>query len=803
MKTIWQDLRYALRLHLNNPKLAIVIIATLGLGIGCVTAVFTVVNSVVIRPLPYYEPSRLLRIYESNPSQDVKYFSVSPLNWMDWRKQNHLFEDIAAFQRQQDFNLTSGNEPQQISGTRISGNLFSVLGTTPLKGEAFSSEHDKAGTEDVAILSYRLWNGNFGKDPQIIGKKIYLDQKPYRIVAVMGQDFQLPFNDGEVYLPLSIDAKKFNDRSNHFLRVIGRSKPDVTYDRALQEMKNIAAGLEAQYRDSNKDWSVTMQSLEYVVVPEPFRKASWIIFGASFLVLMISCLNVANLLTAKAIGRHREISIRKAMGATTSRLFSQLLTESCVIAAISGLVGVLLAVWAVELLHALKPENIPRLNEIHLDPIALIVAITVASLTVVFFGTYSLLQSLKQDLQEGLKEGTLAATAGTSRKRVKNILVVIEAAFSLVLLICAALLLKSFFRLQSVDLGYNPNSVIALKVTAPDDKEPELQKLGDTHRLLLERVRAIPGIKYAAISNLVPMTLGNSMTDFSTNGPPIPSLGNVYSSSFRIVSPDYFKTMNIQLLRGQYFSETHLGKSVIIDEFLLNRYWKDRDPIGQRIYIAGFDGPFEIIGIARTVKTHAIDEEPWPLFYVSSLEVRPESSIYIVAQTAGKPAQYAETLRKNIRAVDPHLVVGKASPVNQIISDSLSQRRFNMVILALFAGVALILASVGLYSVISYSVSQRSHEIGIRMALGARQHDVVRMVVKEGLLLAVIGVAIGIFLSFASTRMLSTLLYFVSPTDLMIFQLCSVFFLVLGFLSSYIPARRAASVDPIFALRHE
>ncbi|MCI0443041.1 ABC transporter permease, partial [bacterium] len=318
MKTIWQDLRYALRLHLKNPKLAIVIIATLGLGIGCVTAVFTVVNSVVLRPLPYYEPSRLLRIYESNPAQDVLYFSVSPLNWMDWRKQNHSFEDLGTFARQQDFNLTTTNEPQQISGTRISGNLFSVLGARPIKGDLFSSEHDKAGREDVAILSYRLWNANFGKDQQIIGKKIYLDQKAFRVVGVMGQDFHLPFNDGEVYLPLSINAKKFNDRGNHFLRVIGRLKPGVTEGQALQEMKNIAARLEAQYRDSNKDWSVTMQTLEEVVVSDSFRKASWIIFGAALLVLMISCLNVANLLTAKAIGRHREISIRKAMGATTS-----------------------------------------------------------------------------------------------------------------------------------------------------------------------------------------------------------------------------------------------------------------------------------------------------------------------------------------------------------------------------------------------------------------------------------------------------------------------------------------------------
>jgi putative ABC transport system permease protein len=801
MNTIWQDLRYALRLHLKNPKLAIVIIATLGLGIGAVTAVFTVVNSVVLRPLPYYEPNRLLRIYESNPSQDVMYFSVSPLNWMDWRKQNHSFEDLAAFARQQDFNVTGGSEPQQISGTRISGNLISVLGVTPIKGDVFSSAHDKAGTEDVVILSYRLWNANFGKDQKIIGKKIYLDQRPYRIVGVMGPEFQLPFNDGEVYLPLSINEKKFNDRNNHFLRVIGRLKPGITSAQALQDVKTIAAGLEVHYRDSNKDWSVTTQTLEEVVVPDNFRKASWIIFGAAILVLMISCLNVANLLTAKAIGRHREISIRKAMGATRTRLFTQLLTESCLIAVVSSVVGILLAVWAVQLLHALKPENIPRLNEINFDPIAMIVAIAAASLTVLFFGTYSLLQSLKQDLQEGLKEGTIASTTGTARKGVRNVIVVVEAALSLVLLICAGLLMKSFVQLQNVDLGYNPNSVLAIKVTAPLEKYADVKNIGDTHRILLERVRAIPGIQNAATANLVPMTPGNSMTDFSKDGPSNPNLRNVHAASFRIVSPDYFKTMNIPLLRGQYFGE--IGKSVIIDEFLLNRYWKDRNPIGEKIYIAGFDGPFEIIGIARNVKSKTVDEEDWPLLYLSSLEVQPEPSIYIAAQTSGNPERYAQALQKTIREYDSHLVIGKATPVNDIVAESLSQRRFNMVILALFAGVALVLASVGLYSVISYSVSQRSHEIGIRMALGARQHDVVRMVVKEGLLLAVIGITIGIFLSIASTRMLSTLLYFVSPTDLMIFQLCSVFFLALGFLSSYIPARRAASVDPIFALRHE
>jgi predicted permease len=377
--------------------------------------------------------------------------------------------------------------------------------------------------------------------------------------------------------------------------------------------------------------------------------------------------------------------------------------------------------------------------------------------------------------------------------------VIIEAALSLVLLICAGLLMKSFLQLQDADLGFNPDSLLTLKITTPVEN---YENAANVQKSVLEKVRAIPGIQNAATISLIPMGPGNSMTDFSTEGPPSSKVQKVFAASYRIVSPGYFKTMEIRLLKGQYFSETP-GKSLIIDEFAARRFWPDQDPLGVRVYLSGFEGPYEIIGIVPHVKSQAVDEEPFPILYLSSLEVPADSSLYIVARTLANPATFAQNIRKSINQVDRNLVIGNVTPVSEIVADSLSQRKFNMVILGLFAAVALILAAVGLYSVISYSVSQRSHEIGIRMALGAKQNDVVRMVVKEGMLLAIIGVTIGIVLSYASTRVLSALLYFVSPTDGFIFQLCAFFFLALGVLSSYIPARRAAHVDPIVALRHE
>jgi putative ABC transport system permease protein len=803
MKTIWQDLKYALRVHFKNPQLAIVIITTLGLGIGCLTAIFTVVNSVVLRPLSYPEPERLIRVYESFPSQGIPTFSVSPLNWMDWRR-SKSFEDLGAFARQKDFNLSIGDNQQQVSANRISSNLFQVLGVKPLKGNLFTAEYDRAGRELVAILSFHLWNSKFGKDEQIVGKKIFLDQKAYRILAVMPSNFRLPFNNGDLYLPLALDSQETTDRSNHFLRVIGRLQRGVSFEQAVQEMKSTAAALSTQYPNSNKDWTVALRTLQNVVVPDRFRSAAWILLASAFLVLTISCLNAANLLTVKTIGRHREISIRRAIGASTSRLVSQLLTESFLIAIVSGVAGVLLAVWGIELLHKLEPENIPRLDEIRVDLLVMIFAIGASFLTVILFGTLTAHQSMKQDLQEGLKEGALASTIGASRKKFRNFFVIVEAALSLVLLICAALLMKSFLHIQNVDLGFKPESVLTVKVTTPADKYSDKDKAFNVQSSVLQKIQNIPGIQSAAITSLVPMGPGNSMTDFSTKGVPTPADSkNVHPASYRVVSSEYFKTMNIRLLKGQYFDPIHPGKTVLIDEFMMRQFWPNQEPIGMRMFIAGFKGPFEIIGVVHHVKSLAVDEDPFPILYLPIAEVRSESSIYIMARTLGKPESFVQSIRKQISQVDPNLVIGNTNPLSHFVRDSLSQRRFNMVILGVFAVVALILASVGIYSVISYSVSQRGHEIGIRMALGARQQDVVKMVIKEGMLLAFVGIGAGVLLSIASTRMLSALLYFVSPTDATIFQLCSAFFLTIAILSSYLPARRASKVDPIVALRHE
>ncbi len=504
----------------------------------------------------------------------------------------------------------------------------------------------------------------------------------------MGPDFMLPFNNGEIYIPLSMTPEEFEDRSRHFLRVLGRLKQNVTTQKALQDVNAIAASLAARYPDSNKGWSVSLRTLEDVVIPQTFKDASSLLFGAALLVLVISCLNVANLLTARMMGRHREISIRRAMGATAPRLFAQLFTESVLIALFSGVVGILLAVYGVDLLHALHPENIPRLNEIRVDPVVLLFAIASSFLTVVLFGTLSARQSLKQDLQEGLKEGSLASTTGKRRTNVRNFLVILEAALSLVLLICAGLLMKSFMHLQDVDLGFEPDSVLAVKTT-PVQEDSDSTPIGSLYRTLLAKARTIPGVENAAITSLIPMGPGNSMTDFSTQGPSGPNTENVFAASYRIVSPGYFKTMKIGLMKGEYFSESHPGKTLIIDEFARNLFWPDQDPVGQRVYISGFDGPFEITGIVRRVKSSSVESEPSPMLYLSNLEVPSDEAFYLLVRTARNPVLYADALQKTIREADPNLITGRAMPASEFVAESLSQRRFNLVIFGIFAGVAL------------------------------------------------------------------------------------------------------------------
>ena len=795
-----QDIRHALRVHLRQPKLALIMIATLALGIGAATSVFTVVRAALLRPLWYPHPEQLVRLFESNPAKDATYFSASAPNWMDWRAHTQTFQDLAALARPHDLNLNRPGESLQISATRISSNLLPLLGVQSMMGRNFSRAADRSTQENSVILNYAFWKSQFGGDESVLGRTLVLDNHSYVVIGITPAGFHLPFADAQVYVPLSLTELDLN-RSRHFLRVIGRLKPGVTSQQGLAEMKAIAAAMETQYRDSNSGWSVAAKTIGEIVVPPSFRRGLWILFGAVGFVLMIACLNVANLLTARVIARRREISIRRAIGARNSHLFAQFLIESFFIALVACAGGIFFATWLVSMLRRFGPE-IPRIQEIGMDPLVLTFAIVVSIFTVLVFGTMSALQGLRTNVQEDLKEGSLTGTSTTKKVWIRNGLVVIEASMTIVLLIGAGLLIKSFLRLYLMDPGFRPDRVLAVRMTLPEEKTSEPAQIRNFHTRVLERLEGQPGIQTAGIANQIPFGAGNAMEAFSIEG----RQNESYAAAYRVVTGNYFAAMGIPILRGRAFQSkgtSGSGKFIIIDAMAKRRFWPDEDPIGKQIYIKGMPGAWVVQGIAQEVRSLALYEDPLPTLYLSSLEADPERSSYLVVRASNDAAIMGPTMRGAIREANPDAIIGTATTMNTLVSESLSERKFNVWILTLFAAVALILAAVGLYSVIAYSVSQRTHEIGIRMALGARQSDVVMLIVKQGLVLAVAGVSIGIFASLALTRVLASLLYLVNPTDAVTFQSGALFFLAIALIASYFPARRAAALDPVVALKQE
>lgn len=584
---------------MRQPKLALIMIVTLALGIGAATSVFTVVRAVLLRPLVYPKPEQLVRLFESNPAKDAMFFSVSAPNWMDWQSRTRTFQDLGALARPQDLNLSRSGETLQVTSTRISANLLPLLGVQSMMGRNFSQAADRSGQENSIILNHTFWKTQLGGDEDVLGRALVLDSKSYAVIGITPPGFHLPFADAQVYLPLALSQAELK-RSHHFLRVIGRVKPGVTVEQAMAEMKSIGAAMEAQYPDSNQGWSVAARTISEIVVPRNFRRALWILFAAVGLVLLIACLNVANLLTARIIARRREISIRRALGAGNGRLFAQFLTESFSLAVLAGGAGVFMSWWFVELLQASGPE-IPRLQEIAIDPFVLIFAIGISFLTVLVFGTMSAFQGLRRNVQEDLKEGSLTGTSSAQKIWIRNALVVIEASMAIVLLIGAGLLIKSFFQLQFIDPGFRPDHVLAVRVTLPQEISDPRQ-IRDFHLRVLERLEGHPGIQHAAIANQIPFGLGNSMEEFSIEG----RQGEAYGAAYRIVSAEYFSAMGIPILGGRAFeSDTASGSenSILVDAMMRRRFWPNEDPIGKRIYITGIPGAWVIRGIVGRFET--------------------------------------------------------------------------------------------------------------------------------------------------------------------------------------------------------
>jgi putative ABC transport system permease protein len=802
METLLQDIRYGVRMLIKNPGFSVVAVIALALGIGANAAIFSVVNAVLLRPLPYDDPDRLMVIRETKLPQFPE-FSVAPGNFLDWQKQNTVFERLVAM-NSPGFNLIGAGEPELLQGMRVTDGFFAMLGARPQIGRDFTPEEDQPGHNNVVILSYGLWQRRFGGDPGILDQAITLSGQSYTVVGVMPQAFRFGGRAIELWTPMAFTPQQAQQHGGHYLQAMGRLKPGVSLEQARSEMSAIAGRLAEQYPDEDTGWDVkVVPALEFAV--RSIKLALWVLLGAVAFVLLIACANVANLLLARAASRQKEIAIRTALGAGRWRVVRQLLTESVLLALAGGAVGLLLAVWGMDLLLSLAPGNLPRMKDVSLDGPVLIFTAGVTLLTGLVFGLVPALQASKPNLNETLKDAGRGSTEGGRRQVIRSVMVVTEVAVALVLLVGAGLMIKSFMRLQKVDPGFNPDNALTAVMSLPQKKYKDSDQGAAFYKQLVEKVSALPGVEAAGASCALPFD-SDFVLGFDIQGRPPYSPGDEPNTNYYSVTPDYFKAMGIPLLRGRLFTEHDTkgaNRVAVINETMVKRFFPDEDPIGKRIHVT--NGPVvyrEIVGVVGDVKQYGLDQEATAQTYEPFAQ-QPFSFATLVVRTAGDPSSLSSAIRSEVLSIDKEQPVASTKPLSQLVSESISQQRFSMLLLGVFAAVALMLAVVGIYGVMSYSVTQRTHEIGIRMALGASQRDVIRLIVGHGMLLTLIGVAIGLAASFVLTRVMSALLFGVSVTDLTTFAIFSAALTAVALAACAVPARRALKVDPMVALRYE
>jgi predicted permease len=815
MKTLWQDARYALRMLWKSPGFALIAIVALALGIGANTAIFSVVNGVLLRPLPFPDSEQLMMVFERRPRQNREAGPVTPADFIDWQNQNQVFASMAAYSGTA-FNLTeTGAEPEQIIGQFVTSGFFQTLGVQAAIGRVLSPDADRPGGDHRAVvLSHKFWQRHFGGDGRIVGRTITLNDEIFTVVGVMPPAFSYPDADTELWAtPRSAvpevarvgNVDPATLRSLHYLNVIARLKPGVTREQAHSEMEGIAARLEQEHPIENTGHTARVVSLHEQTVGD-VQPALLILLGAVALVLLIACANVANLLLARATARAKEMSIRTALGASRARLVRQLLTESTLLAIAGGAVGLMLALWGLDLLVALSPENIPRLHEIKLDARVLAFTLGVSLVTGLVFGLAPALQASKLDLNSSLKEGGRGTTEGFGRRRMRGALVVMEVALTLVLLIGAGLMLRSFSSLQRVDPGFRADNLLTMELSMPLGRFNESeQQAANFYREVINRISTLPGVESVGATWILPLSGQGAGTGFEIEGY-TPAPNERTNTAFSSITPRYFETMGIPLVRGRQFVDSDTAESqgvAIINEAFARRYFASQDPVGRRIRPRGDDNDWlTVIGVVGDVRQTGLAEEPRPEMFLSYLQ-SPFPFMNVVIRTTSDPTSLAAAVRREVWAVNPDQPVANVSTMNQLMSNSIARTRFNTLLLQLFAAVALALAVVGLYGVMAYSVAQRTHEIGVRMALGAKGSDVLKMVVGQGMILVTIGIALGLAAAFAATRLMVTLLYGVSATDPVTFIGIALLLIAAAFIACYIPARRATKIDPMIALRYE
>jgi len=800
MSGLRQDLKYGIRMLFKKPAFTAVVVLTLALSISSTTVVFSVVNALLLRSLPYSNPDQLINVWSVFKSNNKAYASAA--NFREWQERNQSFQSLAAYDSLK-LNLTGGDRPEAIDVALVTANLFPLLGVQPVRGRGFRTEEEQPATNKVAVISDGLWQRRFGADAGVVGKPLVLDGDSYTVIGIMPPRFSFP-EKIDVWLPLSFVPEELADRGYNHLAVVGRLKPGVELRQAQAEMSAIMGEQVRKYPNENAGRSMRLLTFQQNLVGD-IRMALWILSAAVFLVLLIACANIANLLMARATTRQKDIAIRIGLGAGRRRLIQQLLIESLLLSLFGGAMGLIFAYGGLKVLTSVGPTNIPRLSEVTIDARVLAFTLVISLLTGVIFGLIPALQATKPEINEWLKDGQRSASGGPGGKRARSWLVVTEMALALILLIGAGLLIKSFLILWQVEPGFNPHNVITMAISPSPPKYNTQRDFVILCQRVLEQVKSTPGVDAVGVVNQLPFSGRNLGLNFTVGGQPPVKPEDTASANFRLVSPGYLQAMGIPLKRGRDFNDHDRRDSTpvaLINETLAKHYFANEDPIGKQLNIEGQQAPREIVGIIGDVKQIKLDAEVKSEIYVPFFQIA-VPAMNIVVRTTTDPGSMTSAVLRQISRVDPDQPVYQVKTMDEYLGESMAQRRLSTVLLGVFAALALILAALGVYGMMSYLVSQRTREIGVRMALGARQLDILKLVVRHGMWLSILGIAVGVAAALLLTRIMTSSLYGISASDPLTYVGISALLALIALLACLIPARRALKVDPIIALRYE